>query len=250
VLAVRVIACLDVSGGRVVKGIRFANLRDAGNPAERAAAYAAQGVDELVLLDVSATPEDRGHGLATVRAVRAELDVPLTVGGGVRSVEDAAALLGAGADKVAVNSAALARPELLAELAARFGRQCVVLAVDAARKREGWQALSHGGRRQTGRAVVPWCVRAWRLGAGEILLTSHDRDGTRLGYDCELVAAVAAAVPVPVVASGGAAVPSHLVDAARAGASGLLSASILHDGDLSVGDLKRALRREAVEVRP
>lgn len=256
-LAVRVIPCLDTKDGRVVKGIRFAGLRDAGDPAERAALYERQGADELVLLDVSATPEGRGHALATVRRVREQLGIPLTVGGGVRAVDDAAALLEAGADKVSVNTAAVDDPELLARIATRFGRQCAVVAIDAARRapspgdggRTGWEVVVQSGRRRTGIDAITWAREATRRGAGEILLTSFDRDGTREGYDLDLVSAVSGAVDVPVIASGGADAPAHLVDAVRAGADAVLAASIFHDGDRTVGDVKLELSAAGVEVR-
>jgi len=248
----RIVPCLDVRAGRVVKGVRFAGLRDAGDPVERAAAYAAQGADELALLDVSATPEGRAHALEVVRAVRAVLAIPLAAGGGVRAPEDAQALLAAGADKVALNSAAVERPALVAELAGRFGSQCTVLALDAAR-RPGhparWEVVTHGGARRTGVDALAWARRAAELGAGEILLTSLDRDGTHAGYDRELVAAVCGAVGVPVVASGGASGPADLVAGLDAGASAVLVASILHDGETTVADLKRSLSRAGVEVR-
>lgn len=250
----RLIPCLDVRDGRVVKGIRFQALRDAGDPAERAAEYARQGADELVLLDVSATP--RGHATArdTVRAVRARLDIPLTVGGGVRSVDDAAALLAAGADKVAVNTAAVRRPTLLSELAARFGRQCIVLAIDATRATDAgdrvWRPIVRSGTEPVAQDAVEWARQAASLGAGEILLTSFDRDGTRDGYDLELIAAVCQAVSVPVIASGGAAEPAHLLAALRAGADAVLAASIFHDGEHTVADIKTFLAARAIAVRP
>lgn len=249
----RVIPCLDVRDGRVVKGVRFQGLRDAGDPVERAVVYEAQGADELVLLDVSATPEERAHGLDTVRRVREVLSIPLTVGGGVRRVADAAALLEAGADKVGVNTAAVERPGLLSELAETFGKQCVVLALDAARRREGdglaWEVVVRSGRERTGRDAVAWAREAAALGAGEVLLTSWDRDGTRQGYDIELIAAVSGAVRVPVIASGGADTPEHLIDALRAGASAVLAASIFHEGDRTVGEVKGALAAAGVPVR-
>ena len=249
----RLIPCLDVRDGRVVKGIRFQGLRDAGDPVERAAAYAAQGADELVLLDVSATPEGRGNAVETVRAVRAVLPIPLSVGGGVRAVGDAEALLEAGADKVCVNSAAVERPELLRELADRFGSQCTVLALDAAAVQDGtpgdWEVVTRSGSRRTGLPAIGWAEQAVSLGAGEILMTSFDRDGTRAGYDLELVEAVTKAVNVPVIASGGADSAQHMAEALRAGASAVLAASILHDGLTSVGDLKLALLSEGLEVR-
>lgn len=247
----RIIPCLDIDRGRVVKGVRFQGLRDAGDPVERAAVYAAQGADELVILDVSATPEGRGHAVDTVRAVRQVLPLPLTVGGGVRSADDAARLLDAGADKVAVNTAAVAQPELLASLAGRFGCQCTILALDAARRTrgDGWEVVIRSGRERTGRDAVDWARAAVARGAGEILLTSWDRDGTGAGYDTELLAAIRAAVPVPIIASGGAASPEHMVAALAAGADAVLAASILHDDVTTVGALKTRLAALGVEVR-
>jgi imidazoleglycerol phosphate synthase cyclase subunit len=245
----RVIPCLDVKGGRVVKGVRFQGLRDAGDPVERAEAYAFQGADELVLLDVSATPEDRGHALDVVRAVRRVLPLPLTVGGGVRKASDAEILLEAGADKVAVNTAAVTRPEVLTELAETFGRQCTILALDAARNGAGWETVIRSGRERTGLDAVEWARQAVDRGAGEILLTSWDRDGTGDGYDLELIAAVRSAVTVPIIASGGAAGPIHMVEALNAGADAVLAASILHDGHTTVGDLKNELAALGLETR-
>jgi len=250
-LTARVIPCLDTRDGRVVKGVRFQGLRDAGSPVERAALYEAQGADELVLLDVSATPEGRGHALETVRAVRRALAIPLTVGGGVRAAEHAGALLEAGADKVGVNTAAVLRPELIEEIAARFGSQCAVLALDAAARPDGggWEVVIRSGGERTGLDAVAWAREAEQRGAGEILLTSWDRDGTRAGYDLALLAAVARAVRVPVVASGGADRPEHLVEALRAGADAVLAASIFHDGDLSVAEVKDVLFAHGIAVR-
>lgn len=249
-LAVRVIPCLDVDAGRVVKGIRFSEMRDVGDPVESAVVYEEQGADELVLLDVSATPEGRENNLATVAEVREVLSIPLTVGGGVRSVGDARSLLEAGADKVGVNTAAVERPELVTEMAEVFGVQCTVLAVDAARAGDGWEVVTRSGRNRTGIDIVEWCRKGETLGAGEILLTSWDRDGTGDGYDLELLEAVASAVRVPVIASGGAREPGHLVEGVRAGASAVLVASILHDGVTTVRELKRHLAVVGVEVRP
>jgi len=249
VLTSRLIPCLDVRNGRVVKGVQFSDLRDSGDPAQRAAEYASAGADELVVLDVSATPEGRGNQLETVRAVRAAIGIPLTVGGGVRSLDDALALLDAGADKVAVNTAAVRRPELLSELSLRFGRQCVVLAIDARRSGSSWEVVTLSGRNQTGLDAVDWAVRGAELGAGEILLTSWDRDGTRSGYDCDLLTAVSQRVRIPIVASGGAATPEHLAQALNAGASAVLAASIFHDGDFTVAAVKQELRMRGVEVR-
>jgi len=249
-LARRVIPCLDVSHGRVVKGVRFQGLRDAGDPAERARLYEEQGADEIVILDVSATPEGRGHQLETVARVREVLAIPLTVGGGVRSEDDAWRLLEAGADKVSVNTAAVERPALLAEIAARFGRQCCVLAIDAALRDGRFEVLVKGGREGTGKDAVAWAREGERLGAGEILLTSWDRDGTRSGYDLPLTRAVASAVRIPVIASGGADTPEHLAEALEAGADAVLAASIFHDGDRTVAEVKRFLAARGVGVRP
>lgn len=251
-LTVRVIPCLDTRDGRVVKGVRFQNLRDAGDPEEQSALYETQGADEIVLLDVSATPEGRGHAVDTVRRVRRRLSIPLTVGGGVRASEDAGLLLDAGADKVGVNTAAFERPSLLSEIRDTFGAQCTVLALDAARRLDGdgWEVVIRSGRERTGRDAVTWARDAVAAGAGEILLTSWDQDGTKTGYDLRLIAAVAAAVRVPVIASGGAAQPSHLLEAVRAGAGAVLAASIFHDGRFTVGDVKRALAGAGLEVRP
>jgi imidazoleglycerol phosphate synthase cyclase subunit len=249
-LAVRIIPCLDTRDGRVVKGIRFQNLRDAGLPEEKASEYEAQGADELVLLDVSATPEGRRTRGETVKKVREVLSIPLTVGGGVHSVEDAGALLEAGADKVGVNTAAVKDPLLLSRLALRFGSQCTVLALDAALVAPGkWEVVVLSGRERTGIDAVDWARRAVECGAGEILLTSWDRDGTRSGYDCELLSAVSRAVEVPVIASGGADTPDQMLEGIRAGADAVLAASIFHYGDLTVGDIKRQLAANGVEVR-
>ncbi len=246
----RVIACLDVKDDRVVKGVRFRLLRDVGEPAGLAQAYAAQGADEIVLLDVSATPERRRHAVATVRAVRTHLAIPLTVGGGIRSVDDARALLDAGADKVAVNAAAVARPRLLDELSRRFGAQCVVLSIDALRRPRYHEVIVRSGAAPTGIDAVEWARTGTRHGAGEILLTGIDRDGTRAGYDLELIRNVAASVKVPVVASGGGATVAHMLEAFAAGADAVLAASLLHDGVMTIGALKRELAEHGEEVRP
>lgn len=239
----RLIPCLDVKDGRIVKGIRFQGLRDAGDPVSRSLLYAEQGADELVLLDVSATPEGRGHGLDVVKKVREGLNIPLTVGGGVRSVEDAGRLLDAGADKVGVNTAAVARPAILKELADQFGRQCVVLALDAARREdgEGWEVVVRSGKDRTGKDALDWAAEAEALGAGEILLTSWDRDGTGSGYDLELISGIRKRVSVPIIASGGAATPAHLSEALHAGADAVLAATIFHDGQMSCAEVKNAV---------
>ncbi len=249
-LTTRIIPCLDVRDGRVVKGVRFQGLRDAGSPDELAAAYEGQGADELCLLDVSATAEGRAASLETIARVRRQLALPLTVGGGVRRADDAAALLEAGADKVGVNTAAVERPALLDELAARFGCQCTVVSVDACLDDGGYQVVTHAGRERTGIDAVSWAREAEQRGAGEVLLTSWDRDGTRDGYDLALIAAVAEQVRVPIVASGGAAGAGHMAAAIEAGASAVLAASIFHDGQTTVAQLKQSLALEGVEVRP
>jgi cyclase len=248
----RVIPCLDVAAGRVVKGVRFVGLRDAGDPAAAARRYADEGADELVFLDIAAATEERSTRLAWVERVADQVFIPLTVGGGVRDVEDARALLLAGADKVAVNTAAVERPELLGELAERFGSQCVVLSVDGRRRAEGepgWEVVTHGGRRPSGRDAVGWLVEGVERGAGEVLLTSIDGDGTLAGYDLELVGAAARAVSTPVVASGGAGALEHLAAALEAGAAAVLAASIFHDGTYSIGEVKRFLRERGLPVR-
>lgn len=246
----RIIPCLDTRDGRVVKGINFQGLRDAGSPAELAARYEAQGADEIVILDVVATDRGRAHALETVREVRQVLSIPLTVGGGVRAVADAERLLDAGADKVGVNSAACDRPALLTELADRFGVQCIVLAIDAARATEGWRVFRRSGSEATGRDAVAWAIEGTASGAGEILLTSIDRDGTRSGYDLDLLRAVSDAVTVPVIASGGARTADDFVAAVGAGADAVLAASMFHDGDTTVTAVKQRLAEAGVEVRP
>lgn len=249
-LARRIVPCLDVRDGRVVKGIRFQGLTEAGDPAVLAAAYEAQGADELVLLDVSATPEGRRTAHDTVRRVRAVLSIPLSVGGGVRSADDAGRLLDAGADKVGVNTAAVRDPRVLTAIAERFGRQCAVLALDAAARPEGgWEVVVLSGKERTGLDAIEWAKRAVEAGAGEILLTSWDRDGTRLGYDLELTAAVAASVPVPVIASGGVDSPEHLLAGLRAGADAVLAASIFHYQEYTVARVKDVLAAAGLEMR-
>jgi imidazoleglycerol phosphate synthase cyclase subunit len=248
----RVIPCLDCRDGRVVKGVRFQGLRDAGSPQELAARYEDEGADEIVVLDVSATPEGRGTAAQTVAAVRAALGIPLTVGGGIRSESGARSLLESGADRVAVNTAAVQDPSLLDALADRFGCQCVVIAIDAAVREggAGWEVVTHSGSRRTGRDVVAWAREAVVRGAGEILLTSWDRDGTRSGFDLALVGAIASAVTVPVVASGGASGPPDMADALAAGADAVLAAGIFHEGLYTVREVKETLAREGFEVRP
>ena len=249
-ITARIIPCLDVRDGRIVKGIRFQGLQDAGDPAERAAAYEAQGADELVILDVSATTEGRKTAAETVRRVRDVLSIPLTVGGGVRSVDDARRLLDAGADKVAVNTAAVRDPSVITAIAERFGRQCAILALDAAaREGGGWEVVVSSGRERTGRDAIAWAREAVARGAGEIVLTSWDRDGTRLGYDLDLLAAASSAVPVPIVASGGADSAEHLLQGLRAGADAVLAASIFHYGETTVGEVKAYLADHGIEVR-
>ena len=246
----RVIPCLDVADGRVVKGVNFVELRDAGDPVEQARAYDAAGADELCFLDIGASHEGRGTILDVVRRTAAVCFMPLTVGGGVRTADDARALLLAGADKVAVNSAAVERPELVADIAERFGSQCCVASVDARRSGEGWEVFTHGGRRATGIDAIAHAVRLAELGAGELLVTSMDRDGTRSGYDLDLIRAIADRVAVPVVASGGVGGLDDLVAGICDGhASAVLAASIFHFGQASIGDAHAALAAAGIPVR-
>jgi imidazoleglycerol phosphate synthase cyclase subunit len=249
----RIIPCLDVRDGRVVKGVRFQSLRDAGCPVEQARAYEAQGADELVVLDVSATPEARGTAAHTVEAVRAELSIPLCVGGGVRTADNAATLLDAGADKVGVNSAAVTNPGLITEIAERFGAQCTVVAIDAARPADDtagpWQVVTRSGTQREPLDAVAWAIECERRGAGEILLTSWDRDGTGEGYDTDLLRAISSVVSIPVIASGGVSTLDHLVDGVRAGASAVLAASIFHDGIFTIHQAKAAMAGAGLEVR-
>ena len=248
----RVIPCLDVDKGRVVKGTNFVDIRDAGDPVELAARYQDEGADEIVFLDITASHERRETVAALARRCADEVFIPFTIGGGIRSVADAQAVLDAGSDKVSVNSAAVARPELIAELAEVFGAQCVVLAIDA-RKRagpSGYEVVVHGGRTETGREAIEWAHEGVERGAGEILLTSMDRDGTEDGYELELTRRVADAVQVPVIASGGAGAPEHLVDAVvRGGADAVLCASIFHYGQYTVAEAKQRMREAGVPVR-
>jgi len=246
----RVIPCLDVDAGRVVKGVGFVDLRDAGDPVELATRYDATGADELVFLDITATSDKRETVVDLARRTADDVFIPFTIGGGIRSVDDAQAVLDAGADKISVNSAALARPDLIDDLAGTFGAQCVVLAIDAKRSDASWEAYVAGGRTPAGRDAVVWAREGVERGAGEILLTSMDRDGTNDGYDLRLTAAVADAVPVPVIASGGAGEPGHLVAALEAGADAALCASIFHSGRHTVSEIKEFLARAGVAVRP
>ncbi len=254
-LALRIIPCLDVKDGRVVKGVNFVALRDAGDPVEQARAYGEQGADEVTFLDIAASHENRDTMLDVVARAAAEVFIPLTVGGGVRGVEDIRRLLLAGADKASINSAAVAEPALVSRAAEAFGSQCVVVAVDAKRVDAGegsggrWEVFTHGGRRATGLDAVAWARRMAEAGAGEILLTSMDRDGTKRGFDLALLRAVVGAVRVPVVASGGVGELAHFAEGARAGATGLLAASVFHDGALRVAEAKDALARAGFPVR-
>lgn len=247
----RIIPCLDVRGGRIVKGVRFSNLRDAGDPAERAALYEAQGADEIIVLDISATQEERSAAGSTVESVRAAISIPLTVGGGVRGLEDARVLLRAGADKIGVNSAAVNRPALLRECADEFGSQCVVVAIDAASRpdTDGWEVVVRSGAVRTGLDAVAWASKAESLGAGELLLTSWDMDGAQRGYDLSLIREIRQAVSIPVIASGGAGDVSHMRDAFRAGADAALAASLFHDDRTTVREVKSALAAEGERMR-
>ena len=249
-VAPRIVPCLDVKDGRVVKGIRFQNLRDAGDPADQAGEYERQGADEIVILDVGASHEARETQGETVRAVRRRIHIPLTVGGGVRTVDDARGLLAAGADKVSINTAAVRDPSLLERLSQAFGTQCVVLAIDARRLGDSWDTLVVGGREATGIDAIEWAGEGTHLGAGEILLTSWDRDGTRAGCDVELLETMRKAVDVPVIASGGIGTPEDVATAFRAGADAVLAASVFHDGDLTVGQIKTYVSEQGLAVRP
>ena len=250
-LTKRIIPCLDVNAGRVVKGINFVNLRDAGDPVEVGATYDKAGADELVFLDITASSDHRATVTDLVRRVAEKVFIPFTVGGGIRTVDDFRAILREGADKISINSAAIERPELIHEAATVFGSQCVVLAVDAKRRPEGgWNVYKHGGRIDTGLDAIEWIDKAYRLGAGEILLTSMDCDGTKAGYDCELTAAVADLVPIPVIASGGAGTKEHFLEALTVGkADAALAASLFHYKELEIADLKRYLCENGLPVR-
>jgi cyclase len=253
-LAKRIIPCLDVTGGRVVKGVNFVELRDAGDPVEIAARYNEQGADELTFLDITATSDGRDLILPIIEAVASQVFIPLTVGGGVRSVEDVRRLLNAGADKVSFNSAAVANPQVIADASTKYGAQCIVVAIDAKRRadadRPGWDVYTHGGRKNTGLDAVAWAREMVARGAGEILLTSMDRDGTKSGFDLELTRAVSDAVSVPVIASGGVGALEHLSDGIRiGGADAVLAASIFHYGEFTVGEAKALLARDGIPVR-
>ena len=251
-LAKRIIPCLDVDNGRVVKGIRFVSLTDAGDPVEQAKRYDAEGADELTFLDITASSDKRDIVTDLVRRVADEVFIPFTVGGGLRSVEDIRAILRAGADKTSLNTAAIDNPQLISDCAETFGSQCIVVAIDARRRTEGtgWEVFTHGGRRAVGLDALEWATRAEQLGAGEILLTSMDCDGTRNGYDIELTRAVSNAVRIPVIASGGAGNVEHFYDAlVDGGASAVLAASLFHFGELTISDVKTHLRGRGVEVR-
>jgi cyclase len=251
-LAKRIIPCLDVTGGRVVKGVNFVELRDAGDPVEIAARYNEQGADELTFLDITATSDDRDLILPIIEAVASEVFIPLTVGGGVRTVADVRLLLNAGADKVSFNSAAVANPQVIRDASDKYGAQCIVVAIDAKRRagRPGWEVYTHGGRRPTGIDAVAWGRRMAEYGAGEILLTSMDRDGTKIGFDLELTRAVSDAVSVPVIASGGVGALEHLSEGIRVGgADAVLAASIFHYGEFTVREAKAMLARDGIPVR-
>jgi cyclase len=255
VLAKRIIPCLDVTAGRVVKGVNFVSLRDAGDPVEIARRYDEQGADELTFLDITASSDARDIILHVIEAVAEQVFIPLTVGGGVRQVEDVRRLLNAGADKISVNTAGVQRPELIGEATARYGSQCIVVAIDARRRRAddaqaGWEVYIHGGRTPTGRDAIEWAREVERLGAGEILLTSMDRDGTKSGFDLELTRAVADAVGVPVIASGGVGTLEHLAEGVTRGrADAVLAASIFHFGEYTVGEAKRYLASRGIAMR-
>ena len=249
-LRTRIIACLDVKHGRVVKGVNFVNLTDEGDPVELATRYAEEGMDEIVYLDIAASPEGRSALLDVVRRTAQNVFVPLTVGGGVREPSDMRAVLRAGADKVSLNTAAVRRPGLLNECAAAFGNQCVVLAIDAkAMPGESWSVYITGGRHDTGRDAVEWAIEGVERGAGEILLTSMDRDGTNIGFDLALLRVMTEAVDVPVIASGGAGLPEHFVEAVEAGASAVLAASIFHRREVDIRDVRRVMERAGIPVR-
>ncbi|HMU90802.1 MAG TPA: imidazole glycerol phosphate synthase subunit HisF [Pseudomonadales bacterium] len=254
-LAKRIIPCLDVDRGRVVKGVKFVEIRDAGDPVEIARRYDQQGADELTFLDITASHEDRATMVQVVEAIAGEVFIPLTVGGGIRAIEDVRRMLNAGADKVAINTAAVSNPHFVAEAAERFGAQCIVVAIDAKRisgddEPARWEIFTHGGRKPTGIDAIEWGVRMQQLGAGEILLTSMDRDGTRIGFDLGLTRAMSEAVPIPIIASGGVGTLQHLVDGVLIGqADAVLAASIFHFGEFTVPDAKRYMAAHGIEMR-
>ena len=250
-LAKRIIPCLDVTGGRVVKGVHFVELRDAGDPVEIARRYDEQGADELTFLDITASSDDRGILFRIIEQVAEQVFIPLTVGGGVRQVEDVRNLLNAGADKVSINTSAVLNPQLVADAAGRYGSQCIVVAIDAKQIRPGrWEVFTHGGRRATGLGVVEWAKKMQALGAGEILLTSMDRDGSKIGYDIQLIRAVTDALEIPLIASGGAGTLQHLVDGVKlGGADAVLAASIFHYGEYTIQQAKQYMAQQGIEVR-
>lgn len=252
-LTTRIIPCLDICNGRVVKGIQFQNIRDAGDPVECAQRYQADGADELIILDISATLESRRNSIEVIRAVREVLSIPLTVGGGVRTLDDVRVLLGAGADKVSINSAAVTRPHMITNIAKLAGRQCTVVAIDAAEEDGIWRVLTHSGKRRATLTTVEWAHNIEELGGGELLLTSWDRDGTRSGYDLDLLHAVRSATRLPIIASGGAASAKHMIEAIDAGADAVLAASIFHDGETTCdqikSDIQHKYQRTDIKVR-
>ncbi len=249
-LAKRIIPCLDVTAGRVVKGVNFVELKDAGDPVEIARRYDREGADELTFLDITASSDERDIILHIIEAVAEQVFIPLTVGGGVRQVEDVRRLLNAGADKVSINTAAVVNPQLVQDTADRYGSQCIVVAIDAKRTGSGWEVFTHGGRKPTGLDALEWAERMQRLGAGELLVTSMDRDGTKSGFDLELTRAISDAVDIPIIASGGVGNLQHLVDGVKLGhADAVLAASIFHFGEYTLGEAKEYMRRQGVEVR-
>lgn len=249
-LAKRIIPCLDVDQGRVVKGVNFVNIRDAGDPVEVAKRYNEQGADEITMLDITATHEGRGTMIETVQAIAGQVFIPLTVGGGIRTVEDIRAMLNAGADKVSINSAAIFNPEFVREASERFGAQCIVVAIDAKRVDDHWEIFTHGGRKPTGIDAVEWAVKMEQYGAGEILLTSMDRDGVKTGFDIELTRAIADSVSIPVIASGGVGTLEHLAEGVLKGhADAVLAASIFHFGEYTIQQAKQAMAAQQVEMR-
>ncbi len=249
-LAKRIIPCLDVTAGRVVKGVNFVELKDAGDPVEIARRYDREGADELTFLDITASSDERDIILHIIEAVAEQVFIPLTVGGGVRQVEDVRRLLNAGADKISINTAAVVNPQLVQEAADRYGSQCIVVAIDAKRVGSGWEVFTHGGRKPTGLDAQEWAAKMQQLGAGELLLTSMDRDGTKSGFDLELTRAISDAVDIPIIASGGVGNLQHLVDGVKVGhADAVLAASIFHFGEYTLGEAKEYMRRQGVEVR-